>query len=146
MVKRSREDSDLPHPSSAPDKLPDSSTSPSNSESGAHEATVKLLHIDTTGGEAPQPLEVMRCSLPPHRQALSFTSFEEYEVHYNKSHVNRCSECRKNFPTAHFLDLHIAENHDPLVEVLKERGERTVSTGTVHNHKDYYRLLANFSY
>jgi hypothetical protein len=56
---------------------------------------------------------------------MSFATFEEYEVHYNKTHVNRCIECRKNFPTPHFLNLHQEENHDPLVEVLRERGERT---------------------
>lgn len=130
MVKRSREDFDLLPTSSNPTILPAislSSASLSDSVSNAYDTGAKLVHIDTEGGEArQQQLEVMRCSLPPHRQTLSFSSFEEYEVHYNKIHVNRCSECRKNFPTTYFLDLHISENHDPLVEVLKERGERTV--------------------
>jgi hypothetical protein len=31
----------------------------------------------------------------------------------------------KNFPTEHFLNLHQAENHDPLVGVLRDRGEHT---------------------
>lgn len=39
--------------------------------------------------------------------------------------MNRCVECRKNFPTEHFLNLHIEENHDALVGVRKDRGERT---------------------
>jgi hypothetical protein len=69
---------------------------------------------------------VMRCSLPPPRQVICFSSYEEYEVHYNKTHVNRCLECRKNFPTEHFLSLHIEENHDAIVGVRKERGEKTV--------------------
>jgi hypothetical protein len=132
MVKRSREDFDTPStteskdsPESATD-IP-SSSSPSDPGVSVSESS-KLLHIDTESGEAPAPTEVMRCSLPPHtRQVLSFASFEDYEVHYNKTHVNRCVECRKNFPTPHFLDLHISENHNPLVEVLKDRGERTVS-------------------
>jgi hypothetical protein len=130
MVKRSREDSDsLRNSATASPESTNATLSPSiHSESGsnAHETT-KLIHLDSESGEASMLPEVMRCSLPPHRQALPFTSFEEYEVHYNKTHVNRCSECRKNFPTPHFLDLHISENHNPLADVLKDRGERTVS-------------------
>lgn len=68
----------------------------------------------------------MRCSLSPHKEALPFASYEDYEVHYLQAHVNRCAECGKNFPTGHFLQLHIEENHDPLVGVRRERGERTV--------------------
>lgn len=67
----------------------------------------------------------MRCSLPPHRGTLTFATYEEYDVHYAKTHVNRCLECRKNFPTEHFLNLHIEENHDSLVSVRRDRGERT---------------------
>ena len=73
----------------------------------------------------------MRCSLPPHPQTLCFQSYEAYDVHYAKAHVNRCSECRKNFPTAHFLELHIEENHDPLIQVRKEKGEKTVGGGSL---------------
>ena len=70
----------------------------------------------------------MHCTLPPHREAVSFTSYEDYEVHYQQAHVNRCSECSMNFPSSHFLNLHIAENHDSLVVAMRERGEKTVST------------------
>lgn len=68
----------------------------------------------------------MRCSLPPHKETLSFSSYDEYEVHYVQAHVNRCSECGKNFPTELFLNLHIEENHDPLIAARRERGEKTV--------------------
>lgn len=71
--------------------------------------------------------EVMHCSLPPHRETLSFTSYEDYEVHYLQSHVNRCSECSKNFPTGHLLNIHIEENHDPLAAARRARGDKTVS-------------------
>jgi len=84
------------------------------------------LHLDLASGVKPPSTEMI-CSLPPHRQTLSFTSYDEYEVHYNKTHVNRCLKCRRNFPTTHFLNLHIEENHDALVSVKKERGERTYS-------------------
>ena len=70
--------------------------------------------------------EVMHCALPPHRETLSFTSYEDYEVHYAQAHVNRCSQCSKNFPTGHFLNLHIEENHDPLAAARRARGDKTV--------------------
>lgn len=87
---------------------------------------VKIIHLDSGSGVEPPTFEMI-CSLPPHRQTLSFSSYEEYEVHYNKSHVHRCHECRKNFPTEHFLNLHIEETHDALISVKRERGERTYS-------------------
>ena len=67
---------------------------------------------------------VIRCDLPPH-EPLSFASLEQYEVHYQQFHVNRCLECKKNFPTDHFLSLHITENHDPLVATRRDRGNKT---------------------
>ncbi|KAH8821667.1 hypothetical protein F5884DRAFT_817060 [Xylogone sp. PMI_703] len=87
----------------------------------------KLLHLDLESGEELSQTSQMRCSLPPHRDMFSFTSYEDYEVHYNKFHVNRCVECHKNFPTNHFLNLHIEESHDPLILVRRERGDKTYS-------------------
>ncbi|KAI9646712.1 hypothetical protein NHQ30_004709 [Ciborinia camelliae] len=84
----------------------------------------KIFHIDQESGES---LSVMRCSLPGHHRTLSFLSYDDYEVHYKKSHMNRCLECRKNFPSEHFLNLHIEENHDALVSVRKDRGEKIYS-------------------
>ncbi|KAJ5619008.1 Zinc finger C2H2 [Penicillium lagena] len=88
----------------------------------------------TTATPPPAPYErpnldqntskVMHCSLPPHRETLSFASYEDYEVHYRQTHVNRCSECSKNFPTSHLLNIHIEENHDPLFAARKARGEK----------------------
>jgi hypothetical protein len=68
---------------------------------------------------------VMKCSLPPHREPLQFDSLEAFDVHYAQIHTNRCSECVRNFPSAHFLSLHIDENHNPLRQALQERGEKT---------------------
>lgn len=68
----------------------------------------------------------MICALPPHRDGLTFADYDAYEVHYAQEHLNRCLECGRNFPTAHFLALHIAENHDPLNEARKARGEKIV--------------------
>jgi hypothetical protein len=66
----------------------------------------------------------MRCLLPPHKP-ITFSSYPDYETHYNQTHSNRCSECKANFPTAHFLELHIAENHDPIIAAQRDRGEKT---------------------
>ena len=124
MVKRSREDSD-----SASDAILEAASPVAASSPVKPLHSTKYVELDNVEANS-EVIEVMRCSLPPHRQAISFASFEAYEVHYAKAHVNRCSECRKNFPTEHFLSLHIGENHDPLNEVRKARGEKTVSINT----------------
>jgi len=115
MSKRIRSDSLSSLSDHSPEVL-----SPSSPASTPPRAKAPLLDTpDLT-------VEVMRCSLPPHKETLSFPSYEEYEVHYMQAHVNRCSECGKNFPTDHFLNLHIEENHDPLIAARRERGEKTV--------------------
>ena len=93
----------------------------------------KQLHLQDTINST---VEVMRCSLPPHRETLSFASYADYEVHYRQAHVNRCVECGKNFPTDLFLNLHIEENHDSLLLARRGRGEKTVS---VHSYR--FRIL-----
>ena len=141
MAKRSREDFDPSPPESS--STPDSSVParlvvhPRSTESPPN--TPKLVHLDPDSGEAAAaaPETEMRCSLPGHRPNLPFSSFEDYDVHYAKAHVNRCLECRRNFPTEHFLNLHIEENHDALVSVRRERGEKTVSHNPLHCQFNY---------
>ncbi|MCJ1339367.1 hypothetical protein MMC09_004656 [Bachmanniomyces sp. S44760] len=106
MAKRSREDSISSVASS-------SSTSNNGSPS-------PFKYTQTAADE----IEVMQCSLPPH-QPLSFTSYDAYDVHYAQAHTNRCSACARNFPTDHFLNLHIAEHHDPLNEAQRALGDKT---------------------
>jgi hypothetical protein len=65
----------------------------------------------------------MRCAL--NHKPLTFNTYEEYEVHYQQCHTNRCQQCHKNFPSAHFLELHIAESHDPITAARRDAGERT---------------------
>ncbi|KAI5368067.1 Putative Zinc finger protein [Septoria linicola] len=65
-----------------------------------------------------------KCLLPPHKP-MTFATYAHYETHYNTSHANRCKDCRKNFPSSHFLQLHLSENHDPIVAVKRERGDKT---------------------
>ena len=88
-------------------------------ESTAH--TPKYASIEPTETESSNK---MRCSLPPHKP-LRFNTYAEYESHYQQAHTNRCTECKHNFPTGHFLELHIAENHDPIVASKREAGEKT---------------------
>ena len=115
MPKRPREDSPSSG-STSPSATPDS-PSPSSTDVHAHSSK----YIQTTSGIT----TVMKCSLPPHG-TLEFSTFEEFEIHYSKIHLYRCAECHKNFPTEHFLALHISENHDPLSEARRAKGEKTV--------------------
>lgn len=91
-------------------------------DSGMSAPTAKLPELDLA-----QPEVNITCSLPPHQEAIAFTSYAEYEAHYSSVHTNRCAECKKNFPSAYFLDIHIEERHDSWMAVRRDRGERTVS-------------------
>ena len=82
----------------------------------------KYTYVDMSV-ESSDPEHSICCTLPPH-ESLGFQTYDDYEIHYQKSHVNRCIECNRNFPTDHFLDLHIAENHDPLNAAKRDRGEK----------------------
>lgn len=98
-----------------------SSTTPSQSasiEPVGHSAKYSQTESSPTQSAS------MRCLLPPHAP-ITFSSYPEYETHYNQTHSNRCSECKANFPTAHFLSLHIAENHDPIIAAQRDRGAKT---------------------
>lgn len=70
------------------------------------------------------PMPKMQCSLPPH-QSISFDTAGDFDIHYIKEHTNRCSSCGKNFPSAHYLTIHIDENHNPIREAIAAQGERT---------------------
>lgn len=122
MLKRGRQDSQT-------FISPEDSEKPSISTSASVDQGNIIDHQNLSGKyrhveEEEVPKSVVYCSLPPH-SLQSFTSYEEHDIHYQKYHVNRCSDCSKNFPTEHFLNLHIAENHDPIRDARKERGEKT---------------------
>ncbi|EGD92582.1 hypothetical protein TESG_00155 [Trichophyton tonsurans CBS 112818] len=112
MSKRSRDTSPEP-----PDALSSASKMISSSPS-RH----KYPHMEHS---PEQPNTLMHCSLPPHKGDLTFPTYEAYESHYLQTHVNRCSACAKNFPSDLLLTRHIEENHDPVMEERKERGEKT---------------------
>ncbi|KAI1331189.1 hypothetical protein F5Y16DRAFT_360779 [Xylariaceae sp. FL0255] len=88
---------------------------------------IKITGLDESAVDTSSDI-AMKCSLPPHHhEVLSFTTYEEYEVHYNKSHTNRCLECRKNFPSEHLLNVHFEDCHDAFAAVKREKGEHTYS-------------------
>ncbi len=109
-MKRSRE----------PDEEEPSSPSTGSEDLDSAASRSKIAEIDPSE-EAPS----MACLL--HREKMTFRSYGEYESHYNNEHVNRCFDCKKNFPSSHLLGIHIEDCHDPLVSVKREKGEHTVS-------------------
>ena len=123
MVKRSREDSPPLMTASPSSSAFDSSVASSPSFLEISIPT-KYAHISE---DLPHQQIAMKCSLPPHHETIAFSTFEEFEIHYAQAHANRCAECHRNFPTEYFLSLHIGENHDPLNEALRAKGEKMVA-------------------
>ncbi len=80
----------------------------------------------------------MSCLL--HRERMDFPSYDAYEAHYAKEHLNRCIECRRNFPSPLYLSLHGDEWHDPFVAVKRDKGEHTVGG----SHGLHSRILPMF--
>ncbi|KAK5077251.1 hypothetical protein LTR64_005270 [Lithohypha guttulata] len=111
MGKRLRDEDDAPTPSQ--EDVLQTASSPAK----IIELEEEHVHADSYR---------MQCSLPPH-DLLSFASTREFDVHYAKEHTNRCSSCGKNFPSAHYLTLHIDEHHNPVREELAAQGEKTYS-------------------
>ncbi|ODV86466.1 hypothetical protein CANARDRAFT_27670 [[Candida] arabinofermentans NRRL YB-2248] len=69
----------------------------------------------------PQPIICTlppQCSITPHM----FLDERSFESHYLSEHSNVCSECHKNFPNEHLLNLHIDENHNPILKIQLEQG------------------------
>lgn len=47
-----------------------------------------------------------------------FNAVQELINHFNAVHKNKCSICRKSFPTSKILDIHILESHDNYFKAL----------------------------
>jgi len=110
MGKRSRDEDEVPITSSL--SICQSAASPA-----------KIVELDESDDDHHSSDSRMQCLLPPH-QPLSFANTEQFETHYAKEHTNRCTSCGKNFPSAHYLALHIDENHTPFRELLVAEGEK----------------------
>lgn len=71
------------------------------------------------------------CALPSccSRQGVpaEFPSVTAYELHYETRHRNVCAACGKVFPGHHWLQLHLDECHNVLIQMRKDRGEKVVS-------------------
>lgn len=106
-VKRSRQDSTLGLPVGA--------------DAVAREA--KFIELDSASDSNGKAGSIT-CHLPPHT-TQTFPSMSAYEAHIAAAHSNRCKDCAHNFPSPHFLDLHITENHDPFFASKRERNART---------------------
>ncbi|XP_062987356.1 zinc finger protein 511 [Elgaria multicarinata webbii] len=68
--------------------------------------------------ERPRTAEVF-CHVAGCRQV--FDTLESYEHHYNMLHRNVCLSCKRSFPSAHLLDVHILEWHDALFQIMAEK-------------------------
>lgn len=117
MAKRLR-DENVSSNEDEQDGRASSSPRPESLETDAHTPKYASLEPERSTSTA------MRCLLPPHKPR-NFSTYQEYEAHYQQAHTNRCKSCRKNFPTARFLDLHLAENHDPIVASKRDAGDKT---------------------
>ncbi len=102
----------------------------------------KIAELDASA-EPPQAGLAMACLL--HKEKLVFATYQDYEAHYNKVHVNRCFECKSNFPSPHLLGVHIEDCHDPLVALKRDRGEHTVSSRHIRAHASFYRVAPHAS-
>ncbi|KAH8673816.1 hypothetical protein BX600DRAFT_456263 [Xylariales sp. PMI_506] len=127
-MKRSREPEEAEAAAESPAFQGGEVASPSTSYPTLPTAS-KIPQLDEWAVDDTSPLSTatMRCSLPGHKGPLVFKSYTEYETHYAKVHSNRCTECRKNFPSEHLLNIHIEECHDAFAAVLRDKGEHTYS-------------------
>ncbi|KAF4413335.1 Zinc finger protein 511 [Colletotrichum fructicola] len=108
---------------SAADSATDKSTTPRSLN--ADDRATKITELEPAEGTFQE--FAMKCVLPPHREAISFKSYDDYEAHYVKTHTNRCLECGRNLPSEHLLNVHHEECHDSFAAVRRERGEHTYS-------------------
>lgn len=98
----------------------------SGSEAGEQQETSsKYAHVEPPTSQCKKSESAIRCSLPPHARPYSFSTYHDFDNHIRKVHTNRCATCNKNFPSNHYLNLHIAEVHDSLAEAKRARGDKT---------------------
>ncbi|KAI9229341.1 MAG: hypothetical protein DHS80DRAFT_8426, partial [Piptocephalis tieghemiana] len=69
---------------------------------------------------------VIQCVEPPcntSRPPRTFSSLSAYEDHYTQCHRYACVECPVIQPSAHLLDLHQEECHNPFFRLQQEKGQ-----------------------
>lgn len=118
-VSKSSPSSSSQQPSSS--KLARASAEPDEDGNEAH---------DVNPSNAPHTA-ALKCQLAPtcsgRGNECVFENAADMERHHATYHTHVCldSGCGKVFPDARFLALHQTECHDPLIDIRKERGEKT---------------------
>lgn len=82
----------------------------------------------------------------------TFASVLAFENHYNSVHRNACSVCFRFFPNQHLLDLHLAEQHDQMFQLMVAKKPMfkcllencPVASSTVEERKEH--LITAHSY
>lgn len=74
--------------------------------------------------EYPGPSDTPEFTCSLHATPIVFASLESFESHYSTTHTWICDSCRCRFPSERFLALHLDEEHDPFVQIHRERGEK----------------------
>ncbi|CAX41009.1 zinc finger protein, putative [Candida dubliniensis CD36] len=54
----------------------------------------------------------------------AFENYQQYHLHVLSTHEHTCESCQKVFPNKNYLSLHIDENHNPLLQIKQERGDK----------------------
>ncbi|TFY67020.1 hypothetical protein EVG20_g4100 [Dentipellis fragilis] len=104
-------------------------TPPSTTEPDSTSPTPKAkrtAHLPERDAARPLLCTLPPTCHPPNNRPTPLESTRDLEAHYAKYHAHVCEVrgCHCVFPDARLLELHIAENHDPLAQVRKERGEK----------------------
>ncbi|XP_054826518.1 zinc finger protein 511 [Eublepharis macularius] len=72
---------------------------------------------EAEAGGGPGPCELF---CPAAGCGEAFGSLESYEHHYQLLHRAVCRSCRRPFPSAHLLDIHLLEWHDSLFQLMAQ--------------------------
>ncbi|KAA1066100.1 hypothetical protein PGT21_021372 [Puccinia graminis f. sp. tritici] len=65
---------------------------------------------------------------PPNHKPPRFDNPSELESHHRTHHAFTCSsaDCNRIFPSQHFLDLHLNEVHNPILQVQRENHQTKI--------------------
>lgn len=75
---------------------------------------------DNSGSPSPIPYdEPFICGIDGCE--ASFSSEQEYEIHYSLYHRFVCSRCNKRLLSDHLLTMHVMEKHDTLFKLMNQR-------------------------
>lgn len=67
--------------------------------------------------------KILTCDLTP-CAGTQFASHDVYRAHLKSVHHEKCMACHRTFPSNDILQLHINENHNPLLRIKQEQGDK----------------------